>query len=73
MAGTKAGAAKAVIKTKEKHGEDFYKKIGKTGGKHSMNGGFASEKIGEDGLTGPERARVAGYKGGVISKRQFNG
>lgn len=33
-------------------------------------GGFASEKIGKDGLTGLERARLAGAKGGRISRRK---
>lgn len=32
-------------------------------------GGFASEKPGKDGLTGPERAKIAGTKGGKRSKR----
>lgn len=32
-------------------------------------GGFASETLGKDGLTGPERAKIAGTKGGKRSKR----
>lgn len=32
-------------------------------------GGFASEKVGKDGLTGYERAKKAGQKGGLISRR----
>lgn len=34
-----------------------------------MNGGFACLEKGRDGLTGPERARILGAKGGRISKR----
>lgn len=32
-------------------------------------GGFASELIGLDGLTGRQRARIAGAKGGKISRK----
>lgn len=45
------------------------RKGGKIGGKKSWNGGFASEIHGKDGLTGQERARIAGRKGGKKSKR----
>lgn len=40
-----------------------------TGGQLGRTGGFASDKKGEDGLTGRERARLAGSKGGRISRR----
>ena len=43
--------------------------MGRKGGRISNSGGFASNIRGADGLTGKERARVAGAKGGVISKR----
>ena len=33
-------------------------------------GGFASKKIGRDGLTGAERAKQAGAVGGAISRRK---
>lgn len=69
MVGTKAGGMKAAMTNKLKHGEGFYAKIGKKGGKNGKTGGFASEKIGKDGLTGFERARIAGQKGGSISRR----
>lgn len=69
MSGNKIGGIKAAKTNKEKHGEDFYKRIGSKGGKRSRNGGFASGKVGEDGLTGAQRARIAGRKGGKISKR----
>lgn len=38
--------------------------FGAKGGMRSSNGGFASRKRGSDGLTGKERARKAGKKGG---------
>ena len=57
----------------EKYGPDFYKRIGAKGGANGKGpgykGGFASDEVGEDGLTGRERAKLAGAKGGAISRR----
>lgn len=69
MPGTKAGGLKAAATNKLRHGNDFYSKIGKKGGVNGHNGGFASYNVGKDGLTGRERARIAGAKGGSISRR----
>ena len=69
MSGTKAGGAKAAQTNRERYGKDWYALIGAKGGLRSMNGGFASHKIGKDGLTGLERSRIAGAKGGSISRR----
>ena len=69
MAGTKAGGQKAAKTNKELHGEDFYRRIGQKGGHLSRTGGFASYVVGEDGLTGRERAVLAGAIGGHLSKR----
>lgn len=69
MTGKLNGGKKAAKTIKELYGEDFYTKIGKKGGLIGRTGGFASKKVGADGLTGIERARVAGAKGGRISKR----
>lgn len=60
MSGTKAGGIKAAATTKEKHGADFYKRIGRMGGHNSHTGGFAANR---------ELARIAGAKGGSISRR----
>ena len=60
MAGTSAGAAKAVATNKKKHGKDFYAKIGAMGGKALGCKGFAAN---------PELARTAGAMGGKISRR----
>lgn len=68
MAGTISGGKKAAQKNKLTN-PDFYRHIGAIGGKKSRGGGFASSKIGRDGLTGQERAKLAGSKGGKISKR----
>lgn len=60
MVGTKAGGLKAAATNKKLHGDNFYKNIGKIGGSRGHTGGFASN---------PERAKIAGAKGGAISSR----
>lgn len=60
-----------------KYGVDgVHKKMQEIGSKGGTNGkgpgykgGFASDEVGEDGLTGRERAKLAGAKGGAISRR----
>lgn len=59
MAGTKAGGKKAALKNIE-NDPDFYAKIGAKGGKATGYKGFATNK---------ELARIAGRKGGLISRR----
>ena len=59
MAGTKAGGLKAAQKNLQKD-PNFYAKIGAKGGKNGHTGGFAAN---------PELARIAGAKGGRISRR----
>ncbi len=70
MAGTKAGGEKAAETNKKLYGADFYSVVGKLGGSVSAGGGFASNKVGADGLTGKQRAKVAGVKGGQASWRK---
>lgn len=60
MAGTKEGGASARDTNYAKYGKDFYKKIGAEGGKKGRTGGFFANR---------ELARIAGAKGGRISKR----
>jgi len=60
MAGTKEGGLKASKTNKEIYGDNFYREIGKKGGMAGHTGGFAAN---------PALARVAGAKGGRISKR----
>ena len=48
------------ITNKERHGDDFYSRIGKKGGRNGHTGGFYNN---------PERAKLAGQKGGRASKR----
>lgn len=54
---------------KARHGDNFYAEIGRKGGIRSSTGGFADLKVGKDGLTGWQRAKIAGRKGGLVSKR----
>ena len=63
MAGTARGGRLAAIKNKQKHGPDFYARIGKLGGQRSRNGGFAA------GKEGRRRAKIYGAIGGSISRR----
>ena len=60
MSGTKAGGLKARQTNIERHGKDFYSKIGKKGGKNGHTGGFYAN---------PELAKIAGAKGGRKSRR----
>ena len=69
MAGTLQGGRKAAETNKLKYGKDFYARIGSKGGKNGHDGGFASETVGKDGMTGPERAKKCGAIGGKISRR----
>lgn len=69
MAGTLTGGQKAAETNKKKYGKDFYKINGAKGGRLGRTGGFASKFPGKDGLTGKQRASIAGLKGGTISRR----
>ncbi len=60
MAGTIAGGKAAASTNKTKYGSDFYAKIGAKGGKLGRTGGFYANR---------ELARIAGAKGGRISRR----
>lgn len=63
MPGTKIGGLKAAATNKQKHGNDFYKRIGKKGGsKLGVKKGFA--------LMPHEEVKLYGQKGGRISKRK---
>lgn len=69
MAGTKEGGRRAAETNYLRHGPDFFREIGRKGGSNGHTGGFASDEVGRDGLTGKQRAKIAGQKGGRKSKR----
>ena len=60
MTGTKAGGQLAAKKNLAKD-PNFYAKIGAKGGRNGHTGGFAAN---------PQLARIAGAKGGRISRRK---
>lgn len=60
MAGTREGGLKAAKTNKKLHGKNFYRELGRLGGRNGHTGGFAAN---------PELARIAGQKGGRISRR----
>lgn len=64
MAGTVEGGRKAAATNIQRHGKDFYVRLGRRGGQHGHTGGFAAD---------PARAKAAGVKGGTISSRAKKG
>ena len=62
MAGNKIGGLKARDKNLAKN-LNFYRDIGRIGGRNGNTGGFAAN---------PELAKIAGSKGGKISRRGPN-
>lgn len=75
MAANKQSGRTLVATMIEKHGSyEAYRQAmrerASRGGKNGNTGGFASNVVGSDGLTGVERARAAGVKGGARSKRR---
>lgn len=60
MSGTKNGGMKAAKTIAEKFGKDYYREIGRRGGKACVVKGFACNL---------ELAREAGRKGGKLSRR----
>ena len=69
MSGTLQWGLKAKETNYQKHGSDFYRRIGAMGGRNGHTGGFASDKVGKDGLTGRQRASLVGKGGGRNGKR----
>lgn len=60
MSGTKEGGIKAKNTNIKRQGKNFYKIIGSLGGQAKVAKGFSMN---------PELAKIAGRKGGKISKR----
>lgn len=60
MPGTRAGGLKAAATNKIKYGDNFYRNIGRIGGRNGHTGGFAANI---------KLAAEAGRKGGLISRR----
>ena len=69
MAGTRNGGLSAAETNRKRHEADFYARIGAIGSAKPKLGGFACQQVGADGLTGKERARIAGARGGRRNRR----
>lgn len=69
MSGTRTGGLKARDVILAKRGKGYYRQLGALGGRVRGPKGFASPKVGRDGLTGRQRARIVGVNGGRVSKR----
>jgi len=67
MAGSKAGGKQAAKTNKEKYGKDFYRNIGSMGGRTTADSGQLL-KVGF--ASNLDRAREAGRRGGLKSKRK---
>lgn len=61
MSGNRLGGLKTAKINKAKYGDDFYVRVGRSGGIKSAKKGFA--------LMSPEKRKAAGSKGGSISRR----
>lgn len=61
MAGSRIGGLKAAATNKARHGENFYKEVGRKGGLNGHTGGFFGNS---------EFARICGKKGGRASSRK---
>jgi hypothetical protein len=77
VSGSKAGGIKMKATLLKRLGSEeavreFRRGIGQIGGSKSRNGGFGSQVVGKDGLTGRERAIVVGAKGGLVKSANYN-
>jgi hypothetical protein len=69
--GTSSSAKKAALTKKQKYGEDYFKVMGSKS--KTKTGGFASLKVGTDGLTGRERAKLVGRGLSALQKTKSFG
>lgn len=72
MSQTSEGAKKAYQNRLTKHGVDALREMQSNGGKASSTGGFNSNKVGEDGLTGRQRARLASAESHRLRHHSYN-
>lgn len=70
ISGTPQGGRKAAKTNREKHGNDFYERIGAIGGKASNTGGFAKKKACDCDVFNfaHTKPQCAGSKGGSKSR-----
>lgn len=72
MSGTKTGGALAAQTNKARYGADFYRTIGKKGGKAGRTGGFYQKNPCDCDVISDTHTKpmCAGAKGGLISRRK---
>jgi hypothetical protein len=69
---TPEGAKKAYQSRLSRHGLESIRKMQSKGGSKSTPGGFGTKKIGEDGLTGRQRARLASIESHRVRKHNYS-
>lgn len=71
MSGNSESAKKAYQTRLSRHGKESLRNMQSAGGKSSHVGGFGTKEVGEDGLTGKERARIASIESHKIRKHNL--
>lgn len=71
MSGNSESAKKAYQTRIERHGKESVQNMHSAGGRASRVGGFGTTEIGEDGLTGRERARMASIESHKVRKHNL--
>ena len=71
MSGNSESAKKAYQTRISRHGKESLKNMQSAGGKSSHVGGFGTKEVGEDGLNGRERARMASAESHRIRKHNL--
>ena len=69
MSGSREGQLRGARTRRIKYGEDHFRKQCQKAGRTPTTGGFKDKKVGKDGLTGRERASIAGRKGGTMTQK----
>ena len=66
------GGLKSAHTLRKRYGSDYYARLGARGGNavRKRFGGFGSNVLGKDNLTGEQRSVIAGRKGGIARARK---
>lgn len=71
MSGNSESAKKAYQTRIERHGKESVQSMHAAGGRSSHVGGFGTQEVGNDGLTGRERARMASIESHKVRKHNL--
>ena len=72
MSQSSEGAKKAYQNRVARHGIQSIRDMQSKGGSQSTPGGFGTKKVGDDGLTGRQRARLASIESHKVRKHNYN-